>query len=306
MRTGNRGTWRTTTAKQDKVIIGLFRRKPACLCVTLRAARAYLSKRGVRVSMNTIRARLNEAKLQYRSTGQKPLLSEKHVAKRNAWATENIGRNWSNVIFSDEASFWAWVPKNRAWSTPGERLVQRTDPSAIPALNKCLQLEPTNLKALMALAVSYTNESYYNQACYMLVNWLKHNPKYGDLVPQDLALPGQVTSLLDPSHHKLVQDLYIKAAQRQPKNIDYEVQCGLGVLFNLSGEYDKASDCFTAALSVKPEDARLWNRLGATLANGSKPEEAVEAYHHALNIAPGFIRARYNVGITCINLNAYR
>lgn len=50
----------------------------------------------------------------------------------------------------------------------------------------------------------------------------------------------------------------------------------------------------------------MWNRLGATLANGSKSEEAVEAYHRALNLEPGFIRARYNVGIICINLRAYR
>lgn len=54
------------------------------------------------------------------------------------------------------------------------------------------------------------------------------------------------------------------------------------------------------------QDARLWNRLGATLANGSLSEEAVDAYHHALNLAPGFIRARYNVGVTCINLRAYK
>ncbi|XP_057653291.1 peroxisomal targeting signal 1 receptor isoform X2 [Diorhabda carinulata] len=191
-------------------------------------------------------------------------------------------------------------PENvEAWLLLGTTQAENEqDPNAISALNKCLQLEPTNLKALMALAVSYTNESYYNQACQMLLNWLKYNSKYQELIPPNFKLSG--------TDHKAIQDLYIKAAQRNPQHVDYEVQCGLGVLFNLTSEYNKAADCFTAALSVKPDDARLWNRLGATLANGMRPEEAVDAYHHALNLSPGFIRARYNVGITCINLNAYR
>ena len=50
----------------------------------------------------------------------------------------------------------------------------------------------------------------------------------------------------------------------------------------------------------------MWNRLGATLANGSRSEEAVDAYHHALQLFPGFIRARYNLGITCVNLGAHK
>lgn len=60
----------------------------------------------------------------------------------------------------------------------------------------------------------------------------------------------------------MVQNLFIKAAQRNPNDIDYQVQCGLGVLFNLSGEYNKAADCFKAALSVQPEvSIFIYNRF---------------------------------------------
>ncbi|CAH0554776.1 unnamed protein product [Brassicogethes aeneus] len=198
-------------------------------------------------------------------------------------------------------------PENaEAWFLLGKTQAENEqDPNAIPALNKCLELDSTNLEALMAMAVSYTNESYYNQACNMLLQWLKLNPKYGDLVPPNVKLSGQVTSVLNEARNEEIQSLFIKAAQKNPMDLDCDVQCGLGVLFNLSSDYDKAADCFKAALTVKPTDARLWNRLGATLANGSNPEEAVDAYYRALKIAPGFIRARYNVGITCINLNSY-
>uniref|UniRef100_W5LZI1 Peroxisomal biosis factor 5 like n=1 Tax=Lepisosteus oculatus TaxID=7918 RepID=W5LZI1_LEPOC len=64
-------------------------------------------------------------------------------------------------------------------------------------------------------------------------------------------------------------------------------------------------DSFIAA-SFQKNDYLLWNRLGATLANGDRSEEAVEAYTKALELQPGFIRSRYNLGISCINLGAHR
>ncbi|XP_028587468.2 PEX5-related protein isoform X2 [Podarcis muralis] len=200
---------------------------------------------------------------------------------------------------------------SEAWQYLGTTQAENeNEQGAIVALQRCLELQPNNLKALMALAVSFTNTSHQQEAYEALRNWIKQNPKYKYIVRSKKGSPAltrrmskaaEESSLLEE-----VKELYLEGAHQNGEMIDPDLQTGLGVLFHLNGEFNRAIDAFSAALTVRPEDYSLWNRLGATLANGDRSEEAVEAYTRALEIQPGFIRSRYNLGISCINLGAYR
>ncbi|KAJ7324742.1 hypothetical protein JRQ81_017762 [Phrynocephalus forsythii] len=198
-----------------------------------------------------------------------------------------------------------------AWQFLGiTQAENENEQAAIVALQRCLDLQPNNLKALMALAVSFTNTSHQQEACESLRSWIKQNPKYKYLTRSKKGSPALARRMSKTADESAlleeVKELYLEAAHQNGEMIDPDLQTGLGVLFHLSGEFNRAIDAFSAALTVRPEDYSLWNRLGATLANGDRSEEAVEAYTRALEIQPGFIRSRYNLGISCINLGAYR
>lgn len=185
---------------------------------------------------------------------------------------------------------------------------------AIAALREGVRLDPARSTAHLALAVSLTNELRYTEAYDQLEAALGSHPAYADLMERFASQRGAgADGKAHPSRfvplsqrHNAVRDAYIEAALRSPDALDADVQAGLGVIFNISHDYGKAVDCFEAALQSRPDDFGLWNKLGATLANGDRSAEAVEAYRRALELRPGYIRARYNLGISCINLKAYR
>ena len=132
----------------------------------------------------------------------------------------------------------------------------------------------------------------------MLLRWLSARfPEYA-LSPEDAA------ATLRMSHwasRERVTDAFISVARAQHAQgiLDPDVQSGLGVLYYISGDFTRAQDCFSAALSVHPRDFMLWNRLGSSLSNGNKPEDALGAYREALQLRPTYTRAIYNVGVAC-------
>ncbi|KAF6154709.1 hypothetical protein GIB67_003769, partial [Kingdonia uniflora] len=73
-----------------------------------------------------------------------------------------------------------------------------------------------------------------------------------------------------------VARLFNEVAQISPDVADVHIV--LGVLYNLSREYDKAIGSFQTALKLKPRDYSLRNKIGATQANNVQSEEAISAY----------------------------
>ncbi|RXK36555.1 hypothetical protein M231_06165 [Tremella mesenterica] len=183
---------------------------------------------------------------------------------------------------------------HEAWYSLGlKQQENEREDQAIMALSKVVQLEPDYKAAYLALAVSYTNEGELETAYHMLAKWAALNTGQSALATEDTV-----------DREKLV-NTFLQLANLKPNEVDADVQIALGVLFNASEEYGKAEDCFLAALSVRPDDWLLYNRLGATLANGGNSNKAIGYYHEALSLHPNFVRALFNIGISYFNIGEY-
>lgn len=212
----------------------------------------------------------------------------------------------ADAILALEAKVQVDPTDAKAWEQLGlKQQENERDAVAITALEKAVSLQPTDcLDAWLALAVSYTNEHCRMDAYNCLEQWISNTSQYKYIL-QDHPLGFHHDDV--KKRHNYITDLYLEAARSRPgEEMDADVQVGLGVLFNMSEEYDKAVDCFKSALVSRPNDYQLWNKVGATLANSRDSTGAVEMYFNALQINPSFVRARYNLAVTCMNLGQHR
>jgi len=195
-----------------------------------------------------------------------------------------------------------------AWILLGEtRNMDEREEAGIKALNEGVRIAHeagAGGAGMLALAISYTNESYERAAHTMLLRWLSAAYPSAEISEAAWASINQSSWHSHEEVTKVFMDL--ARAQHSKGIVDPDVQAGLGVLFYTSSDFDRAKDCFEAALSVKPTDYQLWNRLGSSLSNGSKHEESLGAYREALNLRPTYVRAISNVAVACLNIGAYQ
>ncbi|KAI9812370.1 MAG: Peroxisomal membrane signal receptor PTS1 [Phylliscum demangeonii] len=216
------------------------------------------------------------------------------------------GANLSLAALAFEAAAHKHRKHVEAWTRLGNAQAQNEkETSAIRALEQALRLDRSDVSTLVGLTVSCTNEGYDSMAYQSLDRWL--STKYPDVLdPSAMSAVPEIGFLDRHRLHEPVTKLFIRAAQLSPDGEHFhpDVRVGLGVLFHGAEEFDEAVDCFAVTLasseagtSTRREQVHLlWNRLGATLVNSGRSEEAIATYERALALRPNFVRARYDLG----------
>ncbi|EMD37853.1 hypothetical protein CERSUDRAFT_114497 [Gelatoporia subvermispora B] len=213
--------------------------------------------------------------------------------------TTDVNMTRHDSVLEMEAAVQRDINNAVKWCTLGVKQQENErEQKAVHALRRAVELDPTYARAWLALAISYTNEGHRSDAYQAVGEWVSHNANYSTIVARFRDATGSLP--LDS-----LMPCLISIAQNDIEAIDADVQVALAVLLNTEEDYAKARDCFMTALAVRPDDWQLYNRVGATLANSGQPEPALQYYHRALELNPTYIRARFNLGISCINLRKY-
>jgi len=232
---------------------------------------------------------------------------ENQPSQQRDWMDEGMRQfrsgNMKEAIRSFEMELQQRDPNNAAaWRMLGKCHAENDmDPEAIRCLEMAVDRDPYSPETLLALGSSYVNELDSQRALENMKAWFTHNPKYAGLeLPTDLYGDGETmerTSAFEEVKQLLLSALAFDASDAG------DVHEALGVVYNVIKDYEAAATSLRTALETRPDDYQLWNKLGATLANGSRSEEALPAYHRALAIKPKYARAWLNMAISHSNLN---
>jgi len=208
-----------------------------------------------------------------------------------------------------------------AWTMLGKCHAENDqDKQAIACFEKAIEIDPYCLDALLLLGVSYVNECNNMRALRTLQAWVQNNPTYATM---EDTISSNEDAPITPLNQ--VKDLLQRALDLVKNNVHDDpiieasrVHEALGVCYNVSQEYEAAALHFERAIELcnnnknhttTGEDTSsygLWNKLGATLANGNiSSERALECYVKSLKHRPKYARAWLNMAISHSNLRQY-
>lgn len=244
--------------------------------------------------------------VEYEYQKENPYLKEEAGmggTRNHTMHTGAVDRIYENILELEAATQQDPYNANTWYELGVRQQSSERESKAIQALRRCLAIDPSYLPAWLALGVSYTNESNRTGTYNAVREWVTRHPdpRYIKIVKE------RAGGALESGEPKKLVEILIEMARTpgEAQQVDADVQIVLAVLLNAMEDYPRALDCFLTALAIRPDDWLLYNRTGATMANNGRAEEALAYYYRALELNPGYIRGRYNLGISCVNLRRY-
>lgn len=240
--------------------------------------------------------------------------------------------NISEAILCFESTLRNIDPEHAdAWRMLGKCHTENDeDQRAITCWLRSLERDPFSPETLLALGVSYVNELNHERAIEMLKGWVENHPLYAGMIDDNNIGSSSVNNLVEGEDLYNTADARLQGGgQRRMKAqaaiemrdverlmlraLEYDrtadaaadVYEALGVVYNVSRDYDAAADAFRKAIEVRPMDYQLRNKLGATLANNNLSYEALPEYRTAISLKPKYARGWLNMAISQSNLHNY-
>ena len=199
---------------------------------------------------NNITRSLEEASEVYRFNPLNPHLHDEAAFARGVEAFQ-LGNIQEAILYFEAAI--QQEETDEAWRMLGRCYAELDiDKLAILCFQRAVDVDPYNLSALLYLGTSYVNEMNSIGALTALRSWVTHNPRF-----QSLHL--QPDEYSDGSIMDSVVQLMHAALAVAPDDADVlEV---LGVLYNVTQDYDAAVECFRKVLQKRAGDYTLWNKV---------------------------------------------
>ena len=158
---------------------------------------------------------------------------------------------------------------------------------AIPALEALVQTRPGDAMLLYNLGEAYLRTERAMEAEASFARALAARPACAE------CLVGQAVVASKRGDHRAAADLARQALALAPGDVAAQRQLGVSLL--RLGETAEALDVLGQASLADPENAEVWNALGAAYATGGRLEEAERAWARAVELDPGQENARRNL-----------
>lgn len=164
---------------------------------------------------------------------------------------------------------------------------------ATAAFKLALDKDPENPFYNNSLAYAYVQAELYDEAIEYYQQAIKLNP--------DKQWTSIVCQALGSIYYQIKENFEAAIASFQagiildPENS--EIHLSLGDVYMAQGELDSAIRAYCDSISINAEDYRAYSKAGIALWEKDYLEEAVVAYHRAIDLKPDYDVALNNLGV---------